>query len=209
MARKRARSAGVRHPGLKAVLFAVAGAAALWLVWFGITDRQGMGPWLMIGGPLALFCPLLAIYNATRVVVFRNLRSGRTAIARWTVPADEFSEFIAHEETRVGIDVNFYRPVASATGRDIDVIFSDRGVLIDGGWFPLSLDRGRRVIAVDYRADPPAIEFTTRLTTMVRTSSMTVATRNTVAALRVPVARAARGQVGEVVDKFRARLAPL
>ena len=87
MARKRARSAGVRHPGLKAVLFAVAGAAALWLVWFGITDRQGMGPWLMIGGPLALFCPLLAIYNATRVVVFRNLHSGRTAIARWTVPA--------------------------------------------------------------------------------------------------------------------------
>ena len=37
-------------------------------------------------------------------------------------------------------------------------------------------------------------------------SSATIAARNTVSVLRVPVARAARAQAGAVVDRFRARL---
>ena len=212
MSRKRSRSAGVRHPARKALLFAIATLLALGLVAAGIADMRATGrsgsPWLVLGGPPALLCPLLFAYYATRVRVFRDLRSGRTAIARWTVPPDEFADFRAHEAGIGGgsVDVNFYRLPATVPDDGIEVIFSGRGVLIDGGWFPLSFTGGRRVLAVDYQADPPAIAFTTRLTTTVRTSSNTFDTRHAVSVLRVPVARAARAQAGVVVDRYRARL---
>ncbi len=211
MSRKRPRSAGVRDPGRKALLFAIASLLAPGLVALGFADMRATGrsgsPWLALGGFPLLLCPLLFGYYASRVRVFRDLRSGRTAIARWTVPVDEFADFRAHEAGIGGgsVDVNFYRLPAKVPDAGIEVIFSDRGVLIDGGWFPLSFTGGRRVLAVDYLADPPAIAFTTRLTTSVRTSSMTVATRHAVSMLRVPVARAARAQAGTVVDRFRAQ----
>ncbi|MFY2763139.1 hypothetical protein [Arenimonas sp. MALMAid1274] len=213
MARKRSRSAGVRHPARNALLFAAASLIAWGLVAFGIADAREAGgsgsPWLMIGGLPALFCPMLAVYYASRIRVFRDLRSGRTAIARWTVPPDEFADFRAHEAGigKGSVDVNFYRLPAKIPDPGLEVIFSDRGVLIDGGWFPLSFTGGRRVLAIDYQADPPAIAFTTRLTTAVQTSSTTYATRHHVSMLRVPVARAARGQVDALLERFRAQLA--
>lgn len=212
MSRKRPRSAGVRNPGRNALLFAIATLVALGLVAVGIADMRATGrsgsPWLALGGLPALLCPLLFVYYASQVRMFRDLRSGNTAIARWTVPAEEFAAFRVHE-AGIGegsVDVNFYRPRAAVPDDRIEVIFSDRGVLIDGGWFPLSFTRGRRVLAVDYQADPPAISFTTRLSTSVQTSSMTYATRHAVSMLRVPVARAARGQAGVVVDRYQAQL---
>jgi hypothetical protein len=213
MARKRSRSAGVRNPGRNALLFAIASLLAWGMVAIGISDMRATGhsgsPWLALGGLPALFCPLLFGYYASRMRVFRDLRSGLTAIARWTVPADEFAAFLAHEAGIGGgsVDVNFYRPRAAVSGDGIEVIFSDRGVLIDDGWFPLSYTGGRQVLAVDYQSDPPAIAFTTRLTTKARTSNVTMATRHTVSILRVPVARAARAQVDVVVDRYLAQLA--
>ena len=214
MPRKRSRSKGVRNPGRNAVIFGFATLVALALVALGIADMRETGrtssPWLLLGGVSALPCALLFVYYASRIRVFRDLRSGRTAIARWTVPADEFADFQAHEAGigKGSVDVNFYRPPAQVPEAGIEVIFSDRGVLIDGGWFPLSFTRGRRVLAVDYQADPPAIAFTTRLTTAVQTSTVTYATQHQVAMLRVPVARAARGQAGVVVDRYRAQADP-
>lgn len=210
--KKRSRSSGVRHPGRKAVLFAISTLLALALVAVGIDDMRAPGStgslWLTLGVLPALLCPLLFLYYASRVLVFRDLRSGRTAIARWTVPADEFADFRAHEAGigKGSVDVNFYRLPAKVPDAGIEVIFSDRGVLVDGGWFPLSFTGGRRVLAIDYQADPPAIAFTTRLTTVAQTSSMTYATRHTVSMLRVPVARAARGQVDVLINRFRAQL---
>ena len=213
MPRKRSRSKGVRNPGRNALIFGFATLSALALVALGIADMRETGrtgsSWLLLGGVPALPCALLFVYYASRIRVFRDLRSGRTAIARWKVPADEFADFQAHEAGigKGSVDVNFYRPPAQVPEAGIEVIFSDRGVLIDGGWFPLSFTRGRRVLAVDYQADPPAIAFTTRLKTVVQTSSMTYATRHHVSMLRVPVARAARAQVDPVVERFRAQLA--
>lgn len=213
MPSQRPRSAGVRHPGRKALLFAIATLLALGLVAIGLADMRANGRtgslWLALGGLPALICPLLFAYYASRVRVFRDLRSGRTAIACWTVPADEFADFRAYE-SGIGagsVDVNFYRLPVTVPDAGIEVIFSDRGVLIDGGWFPLSFTGGRRVLAIDYQADPPGIGFTTRLTTTVRTSSNTFDTRHAVSMLRVPVARAARAEAGNVVDRYRAQLA--
>lgn len=213
MARKRSRSKGVRSPGRNALIFGFATLVAVALVALSITDMRATGrtgsPWLLLGGVSALPCALLCVYYASRIRVFRDLRSGRTAIARWTVPADEFADFQAHEAGigQGSVDVNFYRLPAKVPDDGIEVIFSDRGVLIDGGWFPLSFTGGRRVLAVDYQADPPAIAFTTRLTTVVQTSTVTYATRHQVSMLRVPVARGARAQVDPVVERFRAKLA--
>lgn len=97
------------------------------------------------------------MYYASRVRMFRHLSGGRKAIARWTVPADECVAFRAHD-AGIGsgsVDVNFYRLPATGPDAGIEVIFSDRGVLIDDGLFKLSFTGGRRVLAVDYQADPP------------------------------------------------------
>jgi hypothetical protein len=52
--------------------------------------------------------------------MFRDMRSGRSAIARWTLPAEEFRRF-CEEERRVparSIMTNFYKPPeATIAGR--------------------------------------------------------------------------------------------
>lgn len=203
---KRSRSAGVRHPGRWAAvnaLGAAAGVAGL------VLGGEGGGPWRMLGLFPALLCPMFLAYYLGRMKAFRDLRRGRTAIARWIVPADEFRAFCAREQAVPpgSIAVNYYRPPRTLPPDGVEVIFSDRGVLIDGGWFPLSLAGGRRLEGVRYLADdPPALEFDTLLTTTARTSSMTVATRRQAQSLRIPVARAARAEAGGVVDRFQARL---
>lgn len=211
MPRTRSRSAGVRHPGRKTLVFGIATLLALGGAVAVIADMRATGradsPWLALALP-ALLCPMLFGYYASRARVFQNLRSGRTAIARWTVPADEFGEFQAHEArfSDGSPDVNFYRPPATVPVAGIEVIFSDCGVLIDGGWFPLSLTGSCRVQAVDYLAEPPAVEFTLRLATTVRTTSAPVPTLHELSMLRVPVARAARTQARTVVERYRAQL---
>lgn len=85
------------------------------------------------------------------------------------------------------------------------MIFSDDGVLIGGGYFPLSVTGGRRLQSVRYIAsDPPSIEFGTVINTMVRTSSATTNTYRTAEALRVPVSTDAANQAGEVVRRYQA-----
>lgn len=204
---RRSRSAGVRHPGRWALVNALGTVAGIVMLVLG---ARGASPPLQVPGLFAvLLCPMFLAYYLGRVRTFRGLRSGRTAIARWTVPAEEFRAFCERENAVPpgSIAVNYYRPPDEVSEAGVEVIFSDRGVLIGEGWFPLSLAGGRRLQGVRYLADdPPAIAFDTLLSTTVRTSSATVATRHSAQTLRVPVARAARAQAGRVVDHFEARL---
>jgi len=208
---KRSRSAGVRDPVQRTILFALGMAAGIALVLLGVADMRRTGatgsPLVMLGLFPALLCPIFLGYYLTRIRAFRDLRSGPSAIARWTVPAGQFRDF-CREEQRIPagrIAVNFYRPPRRVPAEGVEVIFSDRGVLIGGGYFPLSATGGRRLQGVRYNAtDPPTIEFETLLSTTVRTSSTTVATRRNAQSLRVPVATDARAQAGAVVDRFEA-----
>ena len=213
MSKRRARSRGIRHPARNAVVFALAALAGIALVWVGVVDMRETGrtgsPWLALGLFPALLCPIAFAHYLRMIPVFRDLQGGRNAIARWTVPADEFDRF-REEQQRIpaaSILVNFYRPPEETPANGVEVVFSDRGVLIGGGYFPLSPTGKRRLQSVTYVAsDPPTIEFGMAMTTMVRTSSLTYEGQRTAEYLRVPVALDARRQAGEVVDRFQSAI---
>ena len=147
------------------------------------------------------------VHYFSKISVFRDLRNGYNAIARWTLSAEEFNRFAA-EEARVpasSVVVNFYKPPTSAPQNGLDVIFSDAGVLIGDGYFPLSTIGGRRVQSVRLVDSYPAsIEFTLNMNTLARTSSATVSTVRNLGKLRVPVASDATRQAQEVVYRFQA-----
>jgi hypothetical protein len=210
---KRSTSRGVRNPVQRSVLYGLGLFAGIALVLLGIVDMRQSGrgnSWmLMLGLFPALLCPIFLVYYLSRIRVFADLRSGRTAIARWTVPAAQFAEFCA-EQRRIparSVMVNFYKPPRNAPAKGIDVIFSDRDVLIGDGYFPLSPTGKRRLEGVRYNAAyPPTIEFGLVLETAVRTSPATIGHLRSVQTLRVPVAMDARNQVDRVVEAFEARL---
>lgn len=208
---KRSRSRGVRNPVRNAVLFGLAAAAGIVLVLLGVADMRETGrtgsPLLMLGLFPAILCPIFFIHYLDKIRVFRDMRSGRTAIARWTLPAGQFKRF-CEEEKHIparSIMVNFYEPPKAVPAEGVEVIFSDGGVLIGDGYFPLSTKGGRRLQSVRHIAsDPPSIEFGTVMNTTVRTSSATISSHRTVGSLRVPVAADAKKQAGEVVDRYQA-----
>lgn len=210
MKSKRARSGGVRNPARNAVLFGLIAAVGCVLVLLGVADMREAGrtgsPLLLIGLFPALLCPIFFFHYARMIRVFRDMRSGRSAIARWMLPAEEFNRFREHEQ-RIpagSIMTNFYKPPDTTPAGGVEVIFSDSGVLIGGGYFPLSTTGGRRLQSVRYiTSNPPSIEFGTILRTAVRTSSATTNTRRTAAALRVPVSTDAMKQAGEVVHRYQ------
>lgn len=213
MKAKRARSGGVRNPGRNAVISGVITGVSLVLVLLGIADMRATGrsgsPLLMLGLFPALLGPIFLIYYLSKIRVFRDLRSGRSAIARWMLTAEQFRRF-CEEEQRVpagSIMTNFYQPPRVISPEGVEVIFARDGVLIGDGYFPLSMTRGRRVESVNAIAsDPPVIEFGTLLITAVRNSSATRTVRIS-EKLRVPVAPNALSQAGEVVRHYQAAMA--
>lgn len=210
MTARRSRSRGIRHPVRNAVLLTGVGIALLVL---GVLDMRATGetesPLLVLGLLPTLLAPIALIYALGHVTVVRGLRSGRTATARWTVPADEFKRFCEADQRNPAGSVmtNFYKPPPSIPADGVEVVFSDAGVMIGDGYFPLSAKGGRRLEGVrEVVSDPPSIEFTTAFKGMVRTSSMTHASTRTVYLLRVPVASDARWEAGEVVRRYQAIL---
>ncbi len=211
MKRKRARSGGVRNPVRNAVLFGLISIASVVLIALGVADMRETGrtgsPLLMLGLFPALLCPIFLIHYLSKIRVFRDMHSGRSAIARWTLPTEQFNRF-CEEEQRISagsIKTNLYQPPKATPAGGLEVIFSDDGVLIGGGYFPLSTTGGRRLQSVRYIAsNPPSIEFGTVMKTMVRTSSATTNTLRTAETLRVPVADDAAQQAVEVVERYQA-----
>jgi hypothetical protein len=210
MKRKRARSRGVRNPARNAFLFGLVSIASIALVVLGFAEADHTGsPLVMLGIFPALLCPIFFFHYLRNIRVFRDMRSGQSAIARWTVPAEQFSRF-CEVERRIparSIMANFYKPPDATPVGGVEVIFAGDGVLIGDGYFPLSTTGGRRLQSVRYIAsDPPSIEFGTVMKTMVRTSSATIETFPTAETLRVPVAADAASQAGEVVRRYQANI---
>src|SRR5688500_13986927 len=139
MKSKPSRSRGVRNPVRNAWLFGLGAVAGVVLIILGVLDMRETGrsgsPLLTLGVFPALLCPLFFVHYVTKIRVFRDLRLGRTAIARWTVPEDQFNRF-CEEDRRTpahSILTNFYKLPKSIPAEGVEVIFSDHGVLIDGG----------------------------------------------------------------------------
>jgi hypothetical protein len=205
MKRKRARSGGVRNPVRNAVLYGFISLLGIVLVVLDVADLAEP-PLLMWGLFPALLGPLFFIHYVRTIQVFRDIESGRTAIARWTVPAEQFDRF--REEERCipssSIMTNFYKPPQRTPAEGVEVIFAENGVLIGGGYFPLSITGGRRLEGVRYvDSSPPSIEFSTAMTAMARTSSTTIDSSRMVQKLRIPVATEATRDADEVVRRYQ------
>lgn len=208
MAKKTSRSRGIR-PVRNASLCALMLVGGVLLVVKGVADMRASGrsgsPYLMLGLFPALLSPIGLGYYLLKIPVVRSLRRGTTAIARWTVSPDEFRQF-CEADARVAAETrtnNFYEPPSTVPAEGVEVIFSDDGVLIGDGYFPLSTTGGRRVHRVRLLASgSPMIEFGTMLETRVRTSSVTTQAVRTAETLRVPVTNDARVHAEEVVRRF-------
>ncbi|MDQ3057525.1 MAG: hypothetical protein M3Q96_07300 [Pseudomonadota bacterium] len=162
---RRSRSRGIRQPVRNAVLCSLLTGVGIALVVLGVLDMRATGntgsPLLALGLLPALLAPIALIHALMHVKVFRDLRSGRTVTARWTVSADEFKRFCEADRRNPASSVmtNFYKPPPSIPADGVEVVFSDTGVMIGDGYFPLSATRGRRLEGVrEVVSDPPSIE---------------------------------------------------
>lgn len=213
MAVKRSRSRGIR-PVRDAWLWGLGTVVGAVLVIKGASDMRETGrsgsPYLMLGLFPALLSPIALVYYLRKIPIVRALRRGTTAIARWTVSADEYRLFCKADaqleaETRT---TNFYEPLRTIPAGGVEVIFASDGVLIGDGYFPLSTTRGRRVHRVrTINSTPPMIEFGTILETRVRTSSVTAAAVRSSETLRVPIASDAAREADNVLRQFSIALA--
>lgn len=179
------------------------------LVLMGIADMRASGRsgslYLTLGLIPALLAPIGFVYFVRTIPVVRAMRRGTTAIARWTVSADEFRQF-QEADARMEAEsrtTNFYEPPRPVPSDGVEVIFSNDGVLIGEGYFPLSTTSGRRVTRVHtITRGSPMIEFGTMLSTRVRTSSASMQTVRIAETLRVPVASDSLRQANDVARQF-------
>jgi hypothetical protein len=164
----------------------------------------------MLGLFPALLAPISFVYYLLTIPVVRDMRRGTSSIARWTVSPDELRRF-RDEDARVSKEswtANWYEPPADIPAGGLEVVFSDGGVLIGDGYFPLSTTGGRRVHRVHVvHSHPPMIEFGMILATRAQTSSTTSAAARTSHALRVPVAGDAVLHAAEVAGRYSAAIA--
>lgn len=206
---KRSRSRGIR-PVRNIVVSGLCVLGGLALVLAGIFDKRVHGgdgaPWLVLGMILALpgaIAFLVFLHYAGRV---RAMRRGEGLVARWIVPADAFRRF-SEAEARIparSVVVNYYRPPTSIPQAGVEVLFSESGVLIGDGYFPLSATGSRRVEHVRHaEAVPDALEFSIGLAGTARTSSATIASTRTLYVLRVPVAVDASHAANAVLRHYR------
>ena len=204
------RNSGVRNPARNMAICVVVGAAGIVAVVAGALEMRALGHETgrtatlialgLFGGILGIaFC-----FNFWRAVrIFRDMRSGRTAIARWTLPPPEFDRFrtidgrFAERE-----EANDYSVPRATPPEGVEVIFSEDGVLIGGTYFGLSTTGMGRFNGVRWIAsDPPMIEFGTVMTTA--TNATTFRLRHIHGTLRVPVASSAAQQGDHVARRYR------
>ena len=210
MRRKRPRSRGIRNPVRNAILFGLFTVGSITLVAFGVIDMRASGstssPLLVVGLFPALLCPIAFVQYLRNIAVVRGMRSGRDAVARWTLPADQFDRF-REDEARIperSVMVNFYKPPHSIPHDGVEVVFSEAGVLIRDGYFPLPTKGTRRLEGVRHvGSDPGCIEFSLATIARVRTSSASLETVRTSHALRVPVAVDATRLANQVVRHYQ------
>ena len=175
--------------------------AGLALIGVGAPDVMDDGPRAGLFG-LGLFVAIMGAFFfanflwAVRIV--RAMREGRTAIARWTLPPEEFARWreIDRRFTERGAPNDYWPPGRIPAG-GVEVIFSDTGVLIGDRYFGLATTGLNHIASVrTIGSDPPMIEFGTVET---RATSLTAArVWKARGVLRAPVAGAAASE-GEKV----------
>lgn len=204
------RNRGLGKPERNAAICGLVAVAGIIATWLGFREMSALGretgrtSALVALGLLAAILGTAFFVNFMRAVrVFRDMRSGRTAIERWTVPADEFARYreIDGRFAARGSQ-NDYRPPRTVPPEGVEVIFADDGVLIGGRYFSLATTGISRIRTVGFIAsDPPMIEFATVLTTVTNMTSVHI--HHNRGRLRVPVAAKAAMPGHRVVNRYQ------
>lgn len=192
------------HPtrdSLIALILTLAGLAGFaWglqrLLTYGENDAPG-GIAVAVGG-LTAFFGLLALLNfrwALRIT--RRMQRGEGIIARWTVPADTVTAYVALEARRHWTFRSRWRP---KPGKAAEILFSDDAILAGGRFHGLKA-KGLQIFSAVQMVPgtPTVIEFLIR--------EITTSSANNYAAgkfeLRIPVPAGAEAQAEKVLAHFR------
>ena len=204
------RNRGLRNPDRNAIISGLIALGGIVSVWLGAREMDALGhetgrtAALIALGLLAAILGTAMFVNFMRALrIFRDMRSGRTAIARWTVPPDEFARYreIDRRTAERGMD-NDYRPPRNIPPGGVEVIFSEDAVLIGGAFFGLTTTGLSRFHDVRMtNSDPPMIEFGTVLTTMSNLRGFRMHHHG--GTLRVPVATEAALQGSKLASRFQ------
>jgi FtsH-binding integral membrane protein len=192
------------HPkrdSLIALILTLAGLAGFaWglqrLMTYGENDAPG-GIAVAVGG-LTAFFGLLAFLNfrwALRIA--RRMQRGEGIIARWTVPADTVTAYVALEAKRHWTFRSRWRP---KPGKGAEILFSDDAILAGGRYHGLKSKGLQIFTAVQMVPGPPTvIEFLIREITTSSANNYAAGKFN----LRIPVPPSAEPQAEKVLAHFR------
>jgi hypothetical protein len=162
---------------------------------FGQNDTAG-GAAAGIGGLVAFLGVLLILNFRWALTLTRRMERGQGVFARWTVPADIVTAYVALEAKRRWVLRSRWRP---KPGRAAEVLFSDDAVLAGGRYHGLR-SRGLQVFTHVHLlpGTPDVIEFQIR--------EITTSSAHNYAAgqfeLRIPVPPGATEEAEKVIAHF-------
>lgn len=206
------RNRGASRPKLNA---GIAGAgmalSALSILW-GVTEMNALGHetgWtgasIGVAIPVGAICFLMFVNFTWAIRLVAAARRGDGVIARWRVLPAELEAFRANNKRRneQGRD-NDWKVPKKAPPEGLEVIFTDRGLVIGGTYFGLWTTGMYKFQGVQMLPENPlALEFGTVLTSMADTGSSYRVYR-TRGVLRVPVSSLARPEAAKVLAHYTA-----
>jgi hypothetical protein len=185
---------------LIALVLTVSGLAAfafglMRLLEHGENDMPGSIA-VAVGGLVTLFGIILVLNFRWAMRIARRMQRGEGVFARWTVPVETVTAYLAAESARPLAERSRWKP---KPGAPAEILFSDDGILAGGTYHGLSAKGLQTYTAVDLvYGSPVMIEFATREVAVVgdRLTSHH-------AILRLPIARGADEPAGKVIAHFK------
>ncbi|TAG31019.1 MAG: hypothetical protein EAZ40_00875 [Rhodobacterales bacterium] len=162
---------------------------------YGQNDTAG-GAAVAIGGLVAFFGLLMILNFRWALTLTRRMERGQGVFARWTVPADTVTAYVALEAQRAWVQRSRWRP---KPGKAAEVLFSNDAVLAGGRYHGLR-SKGLQVFTHVHLlpGTPDVIEFLIR--------EITTSSAHNYAAgqfeLRIPVPPGARQEAENVIAHF-------
>lgn len=168
------------------------------LMRLGENDVPG-GIAVAVGGLVALFAMFLLFNFRWALRITRRMERGEGIIARWTLPAETVTAYLAAEKALPWQDRSRWKP---KPGTPAEILFSADAILAGGSLHGLSSKGLQTYTAVDLvHGQPPVLQFHTQEVAVVGdrlTSHRSV--------LSLPVASGADDLAGKVMVHFRQSL---
>jgi hypothetical protein len=203
---------GFRNPRLVIGIWATVTIVGWFAVGWGIVEMQRLdqetaatGISIGVGFPVALIATGMLFLAMKGARIVKDVQSGATEIARWTVSPEDFADFLVNNAARDahgGAYANDWKPPRAIPPEGLEIVFSPDGVLVGDTYFGLVTTGLFKFEGVQMLPENPlAIEFGTVETTV--TNATTVHINRSRGVLRLPVSRLARAEAIRVLDHYK------